>query len=91
MILCKVGVVTINGDGSSKKEAKRKSASDMLKSLTEAADGVRDLVFAIEIKKEDGIKDDEVAAKLGKAGQQLGLDVKASKLQDLQTLSLKNR
>jgi len=85
--VCKVGVISIKGDGSSKKEAKRKSAADMLKHLSEAADGVRDLVFALEVKKEDAVKD-EAAAKLGK---QMGLDGKVPKLQDLQTLSLKNR
>ena len=90
--MCKLGGLSLEGCGSSKKEAKRKSASEMLKRLSEAPEGASALVFstAAKAKAEDATGADE-AAKLGKALQQLSLDVKAAKLLDLQSMSLKNR
>ena len=90
--MCKLGGVSLEGAGSSKKEAKRKSASEMLKHLSEAPEGARALVFstAVKAKDEEAAGGDEVA-KLGKSVQQLSLDVKAAKLLDLQNMSLKNR
>jgi hypothetical protein len=46
-IVCKVGWVTIGGDGTSKKEAKRKSAAEMLKHLSEAPEGARNMVSTL--------------------------------------------
>ena len=85
-MVCKVGVVHIGGQGASKKEAKRKSASEMLQHLAEAGDGAHALVF--EVKKEEPVREDSKVGDLGKAVRDLSLDVQASKLQDLQTMSL---
>ncbi len=83
-----MGVVHIGGHGASKKEAKRKSAAEMLKHLSEAGDRAHALVF--EAKKEEAVAEESIV-KLGKAIQDLSLDVQASKLKDLQKMSLKSR
>jgi hypothetical protein len=47
-------------------------------------------VFSAEAKKDEAAKEDALE-KLGKVVRDLSLDVKASKWQDLQKMSLKNR
>ena len=84
-IVCKVGLVHMGGQGASKKEAKRKAASDILEHLTEAGSGAHALVFG-----KDG-KEGQEEVNLRKAIQDLSLDVQATKLQDLQRTSLKSR
>ncbi len=87
-IVCKVGLVHMKGQGASKKEAKRKAASDLLEQLTEAGSGAHALVFGNDGKEKDEIREE---VKLSKAIQDLSLDVQAAKLQDLQRTSLKSR
>ena len=85
--MCKVGLVHLSGQGASKKEAKRKAASDMLEHLSEAGISAHALVFASEAKKEDKVEE----VKQSKGVQDINLDIKATKMQDLQRTSLKCR
>ena len=86
-LVCKVGLVHLSGQGASKKEAKRKAASDMLEQLSEAGISAHALVFASEAKKEDKVEE----VKQSKGVQDINLDIKATKMQDLQRTSLKCR
>lgn len=79
-IVCKLGGVTFEGLGFSKKEAKRKSALKMLNYLSAAPEEDRALVFstAAKTKVEESAGGDEMA-ELGKAVQQLSLGDNAAK------------
>lgn len=105
IMLAKVGVISVSGQGTSKKDAKKLAATGMLEKLVGAGSGAHSLVFggSADASRSNGndkledevstLKIETLTPKHNKTIQQFykELDPKASKLYNLQRTSLKNR